>query len=313
MPESYTHVYIATQALMRSGNTVASLPAFIAGANGPDPLFHYHMWKRRRKPNLPALAARMHHEKTGAFLLALVRGATTPVQQSYVLGFITHYTTDCTLYPYIAAYSGQHEPYKGSTGRFSMAASIDSELYYTNYKTRQVPLHAGTPVLITEELAQVTKLLREAIEEVYGYEIPLLALADAFHDNMTIRRMMISKSSFNKLLCRAIQPSNASKYGGPLTVRMQPAPPLRRLPKTWRNPYTGEESELTLSEVLAVAEQTGAVCVTAVMHSWLGSLDDDKLASILANNDYYTGLPCKEPEEHPAPAVAPSPSKQDSA
>lgn len=304
MPECYTHVHIATQALMRSGNTVASLPAFIAGANGPDPLFNFQLWKRRRKPNLPALAARMHHEKTGDFLLALIRGATTPAQQSYVLGFITHYTTDCTLYPYIAAMSAPSQPYKEHDGRYLLAASIDAELHYRHYKTRLVALNAGTPVLITDELAQVCHLLREAIDAVYGYDVSLLALADAFHDNRSIRRLLLSKTGAKRFLYRLAQPAKASKYGGPLAARMQPAAPLRRLPQLWVNPYSGEEANLTFDEVLAVAEQTGAVCVTAAMHSWLGSLSDEKLAVILGSNDYYTGLPCKAAVEQPEPALA---------
>ena len=68
---------------------------------------------------------------------------------------------------------------------------------------------------------------------------------------------------------------------------------LRRLPDAWINPYTGEEMALTLPEVIALAEQTGAICLTAAMRYWLGTFSEDKLAAVLGNNQYHTGLPCK--------------------
>lgn len=305
MPECYTHVYLANQALMRSGNTVASIPAFIAGANGPDPLYMYYIWKKNRKPNLPALAYKMHHQDTGAFLLALLRGATTPVQQSYALGFVSHYVTDCTLNPYIDAMASKGFPFAVPNGRWLMGAALDSTLYYRDYRTLQVPLHAGTPVLITDDLAQVITLLRDAFAEVYGLDIPLLALADAYHHNSFIRKMLISKSHLKAPVLRLMQKGRAVRYGGPFTARMQPAKKLPRLPQNWTNPHSGDEMKLLLDEVLALAEQTGAICLRAAVRYWLGELSEEKLAATLGNNDYTTGLPCKGIE--PAATELPAP------
>ncbi|MDL2293927.1 hypothetical protein LJC60_04765 [Ruminococcaceae bacterium OttesenSCG-928-D13] len=290
MPECYTHVWLGNQALMRSGNTVASRPAYIAGANGPDPFFMYRLWKQARKPDLPALALRMRHEKTGEFLCALINGASTPVQQSFVLGYIVNYTNNCTLSPYFDAMTAPGAPY--ARNRWHLGADLDSELYYRDYKTRLVPLHAGTPVLITDDLAQVATLLREAIRQVYGLETPLLALADAYHDNIAIRRRMISPSGMRKPFLRLWQPKRNEKYGGPLTARMQPGKKLKRLPMHWQNPHTGEEMDLLLDEVLALSEQTAALCITATMRYWLGEFSAEKLITLLGDNDYDTGLPC---------------------
>ncbi len=299
MPECYTHSYIATQALMRSGLTVASRPAFMAGANGPDPLFMYQPWKKKRHPDLPALADKMHREKTGEFLEVLLHYAVTPVQQSFALGFLTHYTTDCTFFPYLAAVG------KGAgVGKIQhgIEAALDSKLYYQDYKTYTVPLHAGTPVLITEDLAQVTSLLHEAIKTVYGIDIPAVALADMYHDNLYVRRMLVAKPGPKRLLVKFMEARGGGNYHRDYSNRVQPAKPLGSLPEKWVNPYTKEEMNLTLAELLALAEQTGAVCMAAAMKFWLGELEDENLPKLFGNNNYYTGLPIEtEPMEGTAP------------
>ncbi len=297
MPECYTYVYLANQALTRSGNAVASQPAFIAGANGPNPLYMYRIYKKKREPNLPALAARMHREKTGQFLHALIRYATTPAQQSYALGFITHYTTDCTLYPYMAAMSVAGAPYAGEQGRYEMACALDSTLYHRDYKTLLVPLHAATPVLITEELAQVCALLREAVADVYQQQLPLIAFSDAFHDNLAMHKLMISRTGLKKPLLSIIEPSGLPHYDGPLAARTQPGKMLKPLPDSWVNPFSNKSMNLTFDEVVAAAVQTGALCVTAVMRYWLGDFSEDKLIAVLGNNDYYTGMPLRPAKE----------------
>ena len=301
MPESYTYVAIATKALMRSGQNVASIPAYQAGANGPDILAMYKFFKKKKQPDLPALSKRIHREKTGLFLYTLFLNAITPVQQSYALGFLTHYISDCTIHPYMAAVgTGQ---YAGKEGQCLLATSMDSTLYYNDYKSYLVPLHAGTSVLVTEDLAQVTSLLHDALLHVYELDIPTVALADAFHDNMSVRKFMISKKGFKKRIAKVFGTMLAGKTAGKLLYyRMQPGKPLAAFPETWVNPYSKEQMHLTFDEVIALAEQTSAACIAAVMGFWLGNVSDEALIELLGDNNYYTGLPSRQdPPQQPAP------------
>ncbi|MDL2253071.1 hypothetical protein LJC49_03250 [Ruminococcaceae bacterium OttesenSCG-928-I18] len=309
MPDSYTHVNIALQALLRGGQAVASLPCYIAGANGPDPFHMYQFWRRNRQPDLSALADRIHREQTGRFLAAMLDLAITPEQQSYTMGFLTHYTTDCTLYPYIAAL-GDAGFFKGKRERLQFEASIDSELFYGNYRTRTVPLYAATPMLLTDDLGQVTQLLHESLLATYGVDIPVVDLADAFHDNVSVRKAMISPRGVKKTWAKLVAPlRTGSKNAMPMLARFQPGKPLPPLPEKWKNPYSGEEMHLRFEEVILLAEQTAAAAVVAAMRYWLGEIDGAKLLSILGDNNYYTGQP-NPPPGTPARADA-KPEKKD--
>lgn len=289
MPECYTHIQTATGALGRSGHTVASSSAFRAGATGFAPFYLYQLWKARPRPNLPALATRMRHEKTGGFLQTLVAYAATPTQQSYALGFLASYATDCIVNPYIAAMSATGAPYGMPDGKHILTAALDAELYYRDYKTRSIELHAAAPVLITEELAQVTCLLRQAIRQVYGKNVPLAALADAFHANYSVRRMLLSPAG--RVALKITNPTTHSAFG-PLKYRRQPGQPLLPLPLAWTDPFSGEKWEMTYPQLLTLAEQSGAVCITAAMRYWLGLLEETDLAEAFRNCDYDTGMPC---------------------
>lgn len=307
MPDRYTHSYIATQALSRSGQVVFSRTAFSAGANGPDPLYAFQPWRREKNPNLPALAQRMHTESTGQFLNTLVRLAVTPVQQSYVLGFLTHYAADCTVRPYVEAMCRPGQPYAGGVQAHSrMQASLDSTLYYQEYRTYLVPLHAGTPVLITEELAQVVSLLHDAILDVYGVDIKATALADSFHNNLTQRKILISRSGVKKVLVSLVERVvySGKDAKGKLRSRMQPAPPLKKLPVQWVHPYTGEERDQTTDELLLEAREVGAVYIAAAMQFWLGDIDAEHLARVLGNMNYYTALDSSLPDARVAEEAA---------
>lgn len=298
MPDCYTHTFLATQALMRSGQIVASQPAFMAGANGPDPMYAYRFWRRQPAPDLPALAEKMHQQHTGLFLSTMIQQAMTPVQQSYTLGFLTHYAVDCVLNPYIEAMYKAGAPYCIKNGREWLRSALDSYLYHRNYRTRLIPPQAGVPVLITDELAQVSNLLRNTILRVYDVRLPAVALADTFHDNLKLHKLCHSRFAVKKFLSPILQPIAVgnSKYIK-LRPKMQPGPPLKKMPSRWGNPYTGETREQTLDEVLMESQEAAAICVTAAMRFWLGKIDSSQLEIVLGNNSYFTGVPIREAYE----------------
>ena len=183
-------------------------------------------------------------------------------------------------------------PYSRNQGHIRMAANMDSTLYYRDYKTYRVPVHAGTPVLIGEDLAQVVLLLREALLHVYGMDVPVVALSDTFHHNLRVRTFLTTRNPIKKMVAgwvetRVLGPTGRNAIRG----RMQPAPPLERLPTNWSNPFDGVTHNLTMEEIMVEAEEAGALFISAAMRLWLGEAEVDELAAMLGSLDYYTGQP----------------------
>lgn len=296
MPDSFAHVTIANQALLRSGQLVANHPCFTAGANGPDPLYFWQFGRKRKNPDLPAIARRIHREKTGQFLNALLYLSLTPEQQSYTMGFLTHYSTDCTLNPFISG-MGDKGMFKGKKGRRAFETSIDSELFFRQYRQRAVPMFISTPQLIAEDMSQVATLLHDAIWAVYKEDIPVVALSDCFHEYAGLRKKITSPSKLNRGITRLLAPLQYGKQADDLVGRMQPGKPLLSLPQEWKNPYSTEDMHLTFDEVVALAESTGAALIVAAMGFWLGGINDDEISSIIGDNNYYTGRPAKPPAQ----------------
>ena len=131
MPEGYTHIRTARAAARLANIEPADGAAFDCGANGPDMLFCYRVWRKsaRRGEDLPKIGDRLHGENTGAFLQALLENAKTPAQQSYAMGFLCHYAADCALHPYVVMITKPGAAYgmPGGHGYFEIA--LDSFLH----------------------------------------------------------------------------------------------------------------------------------------------------------------------------------------
>ncbi len=300
MPDSYTHVHIAFHALLRAHLSAASLPCYFAGANGSDVLCHFKPGKQTPSPNLPALSEQMQKEKTGLFLTRLIAQSLTTQQQSYTMGYLTHYAACCILNPYITAL-GDAGLFKGRAGRLSFEASLDSELFYQNHRRRIVPPYAATPILLNEDLAQVSKLLQDAVFFVYKQDIDAVHFADAFHDNMRMRKKMVSAHGLHKLWAKRLYTLlYGRKRSEDMVSRMQPGAALPLLPQQWKDPYTLQKKHMSLEEVLALSVDMAASVISAAMQYWLLEIDEAELATCLGNKSYHTGQPLGTTEASPA-------------
>ena len=182
MPEGYTHLRCAWRAV-RAQKLTADLhrEAFFAGANGPDMLFCYQVWKpaRKRAYPLPDLGERMHNENTGAFLRALIEGAKTPVQRSYAAGFLCHYGADTVVHPYVVLATSPGQAYEGPGGHGYFEIALDSQLHERDTGDAAVPVAHCCPRMDDAALDEVIPLLAGAIEAAYGERYPEQALRDA--------------------------------------------------------------------------------------------------------------------------------------
>ena len=205
MPEGYTHLRCAWRAA-RAQKLTADLhrEAFFAGANGPDMLFCYQVWKpaKKRAYPLPDLGERMHNENTGAFLRALLDGAKTPVQRSYAAGFLCHYAADTVVHPYVVLVTSPGQAYEGPGGHGYFEIALDSRLHESDTGDAAVPVAHCCPRMDDAALDEVIPLLAGAIEAAYGERYPEPALRDAFAQATFIRALFVCRGPVKRGLLR---------------------------------------------------------------------------------------------------------------
>ncbi|MEG1932156.1 MAG: hypothetical protein RR075_03495, partial [Pygmaiobacter sp.] len=174
MPDAYVHIRTARAALTASGQTLPCTAAYEMGANGPDPLFSYEILLKQPVPDLAALAGRIHREKAGAFLSALVRNAKGSVQRSFAAGFVLHNTLDSLAHPYIAALTAEGACYAIPNGHCAYEAALDCAYYRTDTQNQHAlpQLFDICPKLSPAELGSICALLRTALLDVFGAEVP---------------------------------------------------------------------------------------------------------------------------------------------
>ena len=297
MPEGYTHVRTARKAAEKAGYCPAVPEAFAAGANGPDILFAYEVWKSAagRTVDLPGLGNRMHEEKTGAFLTELVRSALSANEKDYVLGFLNHYATDSTVHPYVEAVQQPGMPYccKGGHGYFEIG--LDSMLYKTDFGTGLVPADASLPVLKGAVRGDIAALMARALGKVYGVEVTPEKIGDAYDMLRFVRIACASRWGIRRRLFWLVEPAFGGR--GYITGHCTPAALKglgeedgEKLPNPWQDPGTGERHSEDVTELLERAAEKGAVYMNVVLDYWNGRAEEEQVKTVLGSRSYSTGL-----------------------
>lgn len=299
MPEGYTHVRTAQHAAQLAGYTPASPQAFATGANGPDILFVYQLWKpkARRTPDLPTLGNIMHRDKTGAFVLDLVQNAATPAQKDYALGFLTHYAADSTVHPYVYACMAQGAPYHCHGGHGYFEIALDSWLHRQDWGTPRVDPQHANPKLTGAARAESFTLLQASLARVYGCQVPLLAISDAFELMRLVRVVTPSRTPLH--LRRALFWLAEPLLGGRgfITGHCSPArlkglgeKDAVKLPRPWLDAFSGREYDEDIPMLLSRAEHTAAAYITAALRYWQGQITLQQLGAVLGSKSYSTGM-----------------------
>lgn len=311
MPEGYTHIRTAERALELAGLAAADKAAFGCGANGPDTLFFYQVWRSasERSQDLPRIGSRMHHENTGALLLSLLKNAKTPSQKSYVLGFLSHYAADCILHPYVNALTQKGKPYSMPGGHSYFEIGLESWLYKQDTGSSRVPVSASAPKLSGSALAGAAALLQKAIWDSLSLEVSREALADAFWHTRRMRRLFSAPvSRYLYGVFWLAEPAFGGR--GRITGHITPAPLSgtkegeKPLPARWKDPLSGQVHEEDIETLLKRAEQASAAYMLAAAGYWEGKLTLAKMADILGSLNYDTGLACEPSGSAPAFAGA---------
>lgn len=288
MPDAYLHHRTALRAARLADYTPACPAAFLAGANGPDPLFAYGVFAGK-----PAAGStpghQMHSKQTLALLTALLAGAHTPAQCSFAAGFLTHAALDTALHPYIAFLAQtQGSPYAAPGGHCRFEAALDTVYYRydTGRRFGAAPPDLLCPRLLPDELADICALLRDALKSVYGLDAEVVELSDCCHRFRLAHWFFYSPLGGKKLTAKLAD--LVMRTPGNVSGHMQPRALAKSLPV-----FQAENGPVTCAgDLLPHAEQTAADLISAAKSVFRGELSPGDAAAKLGNVDWMTHLPC---------------------
>ena len=293
MPEGYTHVRTAAKAAAAIHYKIQCPAAFAAGANGPDGLFCFEIWKKRgkRRMNLPGLGSRMHEECTGAFLQSLCRHVHTRAQVEFALGFLSHYAADTVVHPFVVAMCQPGQPYAGRGGHGYLEIALDSLLHAEDTGDAAVPVEHTSPLPVGSDMADIAALLHTCLLETYGEDVPAEYLADAYYDLWRLRKLFVSRHGGRKLLFSLLEPLFGGK--GFITGHVTPAK-LKDMPDEWQDPVTGERHTGGVFALIPQAQRRSEQYMTAALQTWMGAQPEEQLFALLGSRSYTTGQPIPE-------------------
>lgn len=302
MPEGYTHVRTARRAAAALHYKIQCPEAFAAGANGPDSFFCFEVWKRpaKRRRDLPALGNRMHEEKTGAFLYSLCSHVHTRPQIEYALGFLSHYAADTVVHPFVCAMCEPGMPYAGKGGHGYLEIALDSTLHQEDTSDACVPPQDTSPLPAGEQLADITALLHTCLQEVYGLDVPVEYLADAFYHTWRVRGLFPSRYGVRRALFRLAELAVGGK--GFITGHVSPRKLSPDLPDAWTDPFSGKQHEGGVFALLPRAQKRSEKFMSAALLFWMDKMTGEEFCRTLGSMSYTQGRPT--PESCPAAPVA---------
>lgn len=295
MPASYVHEQVALAAAEKAG-VAYHKGALLAGAQGPDPFFFYHILSPNGLSHYHPLGNTLHLTRTGAFLLALVRRAREAgsLAESYALGFLTHHATDTTMHPFVFAHSYDRNGLYQTHRHGVLEAALDTWLYRKQGHKGIPRQMTGLAALTKAEKLEIAALLADTVNEVYPESPTDTAFVRrSFADCLLVTRLLYSPSGVKYQAFSTV----AGWIGQPGLIEAHAVP--RRLPgedflnlshAPWCSPFVPETLRTD-----SVPDLIDAATLKAA--TFLQAADAPGLAEVLGNNSYDSGLPCGQAKE----------------
>lgn len=286
MPEAYTHVRIARAALRSRGVETPQTAAYETGANGPDPLFV----AIGGKPNLVReMGIRLHKEKCGLFLQALAHYAKTAAQRAYVMGFVAHYAADGVLHPYVKACTEPGMPFCKQGGHGYCEVAMDTMFHEADTSVRGVPADDAAPRLAADALAEICLLMRRALQDVFGVQVPLTQLSDAYRIFRFTHRFCYAPRGGKKAVAWLLD-NTVARGTDYVQSHMTPCKaPREGFPEAWKHPYTGQDVKAGPHALCLHATELCVNYQNALTQFWGGTISAGALAAAIGSNSYETG------------------------
>lgn len=271
MPGFTTHYLFGTDLYhkLTSGRIRQNLKqnhaAFALGLQGPDLFFYYLPLYLLPQENLGALA---HHKNTGTFFSNLLQSrnlfagnkCALDIADAYITGFIGHYTLDCTIHPYIYAFTGYPADNPPSNTEYFgqhayLEIEIDKELLFL--KKHLAPSRFRQSITIHLNRRQhnvIVKMLAYAYKNTYPDILTGKLLIGGAPLGMRLGvHSLRDPSGQKKVLARALERLFPGKaYLSPLIASDKYhfiADPFNHRHRQWTHPWNKKTSDASFDEL----------------------------------------------------------------
>lgn len=309
MPAIMTHNFFGEQMIAlldkRALASQSQRDAFLLGNQGPD-VFFYAI-RSRKSSSLHKLGKMMHHNAiTAEFdamrtLIRHMNPEDLSVAEAYLKGFICHHVLDSTAHPFINAQVDEIinagvdglGPDARSQIHLQIEADLDSMMLW---RSRGVDVLSYRPY---EEILHGSRETVDVIDKVMryvaagAYQMPLKpgSWASCLNDFRSAQRLLYSPTGTKRAwlgrIERILRPHSTVQA-------LMPRPGIRNTceysndtHRVWKNPYTGETSAASFTELFNSARHRAAEAIAAY--------EADAPTSQITRNLTFSGAPYVDP------------------
>lgn len=280
------------------------------GMQGPDVFFYFFPSYLLHRHNLGALA---HISDTRAFYANLLESrklfAKDPIKQeiadAYLLGFLGHYSLDCTAHPYIYAFTnydpGQKRPHSEYFGQHAyLETEVDNALLLMKKHLHPSEFHQDATIHLSRaERNVIAHMLSYAYGHTYHrYFAPAWLIHNACGWMEQLTRTMHDPTGQKKVLSRFAE---RHVFGHPYLSALIASDhyrfvddPLNEQRKIWKHPWTGaasNETFLDLYKKAGVLYDSRLKLYLAMMADNFSKESCQALLNAHGNCSFLSGLP----------------------
>ena len=318
MPGFTTHYLFGVDACKRLTSTAMhnqirrDHSAFALGLQGPDLFFYYLPSYILHKNNIGDLA---HRKNTGKFFASLLESRSLfkgkkrqlAIADAYICGFMGHYTLDCTLHPYVYAFTGYDADNPPATTQYFgqhayFETEIDTELLYAKKHLFPSQFHQNATIRLTPlQRKVIIRMLSYAYRNTYpGIAAGEVILGGAPFWMKLGTHLLNDPSGQKKVLARFIEkivfgraflsPMVASDYYKFIQD------PLNLSHRAWTHPWTKEVSHTSFMDLYIEAEKLyhkRLAGYAKLQHCGCSQNETARFVAAYGNLSFLSGLPCE--------------------
>lgn len=303
MPAAYIHEQIVKKAIQRFKTLPSSFgnnqDALEIGAQGPDILFFYDILNVFNKNHIPnKLGVQMHHERIGSFLreLLIKTKETMGSSYAYLMGFVAHYATDCTIHPFVYAMTNNDNGTNNETKHLVLETQFDT-WYHQNSGNKGLPRQVTC-------IKRLTDVQKEDIANVISSACKSVFPEAGLKPDQVCKTI----SDMNKVVSTLYSPHKVKYHIFQLIEKLvghkdiinrhtvaQTLPSydfLNNEKKSWKNPWDDENVyTYNFTELFDMAVELSYKYMTTVVDFLENRKTIDDTMDILGENNFSSGLP----------------------